>query len=160
MDALSMWRKWLLLVSLCIVAFGLLLAFCSQTPLKDLVIGEQIDTVFWPGGTPENLKPYQSWRYGTLGAHVAAFGVIMAFVVHYGFREGRRWAWNCVAVAITVWFVGDTTVSVYHGVWFNVVFNTGIFLAVWIPLLLSKRCFPRDPDEPDEPDEPDDEGEK
>ena len=161
MDPLNVWRKWLFVVSLCMITFGLLLAFCSQTPLKDFVISKQVDPVFeldnLPDSIKEKVKSYEAWMYGIVGAHVAAWGVLLAFVVHFAFKPDQRWAWRGIAVAITVWFVADTTVSAFYGVWFNVVFNTGIFLAVWIPLLLAKRYFPRPPDPKDPADDTEEE---
>jgi hypothetical protein len=142
MKHFNFWQKWLLIVSLYLVIFGLVLAFFNQSQLMDLVFNNQIDPAFWPGGNiPENAALFQAWVYGVLGATVSGWGILMAFVVGYPFKARQKWAWNCLAAALTIWFIADTAISAYFQVIFNVVFNTALFLLIGIPLLFTRSVF-------------------
>ena len=125
MNTFDFWQKWLLGVAILLVAFGTILAVFPQSRALDLAFNSHIDPVFWgQGNLPPEAAMFQSWIYGVLGAVVAGWGILLAFVVHHPFKERRKWAWNGLATGIAVWFVLDTTLSVTHHVFFNAGFNT------------------------------------
>ncbi len=117
MKHFNFWQKWLLFISLYLVLFGLVLAFWGQSSLMNFVFNNQIDPVFWPeGNVPENGATFQAWIYGVLGATVTGWGIFMAFLTQYPFKAREKWAWNCFAVGLTVWYIADTAVSArYQG---------------------------------------------
>ncbi len=136
------WQKWLLFVAIYLVLFGLVLAFWGQSPLLDFVFNKQIDPVFWPeGDAPGNAAVFQAWVYGVLGTTVTGWGIFMAFLAHYPFKAREKWAWNCFAVGIAVWYIADTVVSAYYQVGFNVLFNTTLLVLLGLPLLLTRKDF-------------------
>ena len=142
MDRFDFWWKWLVGVTLYLSVFGLVLAIFPQARIMDILFNNQIDPVFWPGGLlPEAAESFQSWIYGVLGSVVAGWGIFMFFVVRYPFKAKEKWAWNCMAVAFTLWFVVDTILSATHNAWFNVVFNTILWLLIVIPLLFTRKQF-------------------
>lgn len=142
MDAFNFWQKWLLGVSIFLVAFGGVLAAFPQSAPMDLAFNSQIDPVFWSDGNlPPEAAAFQSWIYGVLGSVVCGWGIVMAFVVHHPFRERRRWAWNSLAAGIVVWFIMDTTLSAIHHALFNVVFNTVLFGLIIVPLACTRKQF-------------------
>jgi hypothetical protein len=141
MDWFSFWQRWLFVVSLIIVLFGLVMALLNGTPVFDLFNG-QIDPVFWnkePLG--EAAENFQAWIYGVLGATVAGWGIIIAFVVHYPFKRKEKWAWNSLAAAVLFWYVLDTAISLYYGVGFNAVFNTILLILILLPLVFTRKQF-------------------
>ncbi len=142
MRSFSFWSMWLLIVSIYIAVFGLVLAFFNQSQLMDFIFNRQINPVFWPGaGIPEKAALFQAWIYGVLGATVLGWGILMAFLVYYPFKAREKWAWNSLAVSITVWFIADTTISSFYSATFNVVFNTILLLLVVVPLLFTRKYF-------------------
>jgi hypothetical protein len=144
MGSFDFWRKWLLAVSVYLVIFGLFLAFFNQSYLMDLLFNNQIDPVFQIGqsGSEETAR-FQAWIYGVLGATVSGWGILMTYIVYYPFASRNGWAWNAIALGIGVWFVVDTSISIFHGVVFNAVFNTLLFILVAAPLVFTKRHFKR-----------------
>ena len=124
-----------------IVVFGVALALLYSTPLFD-IFRTQIDPVFWAAGelTGGTLL-FQQWIYGVLGATMAGWGVSIAFIAAVPFKRREKWAWNCLALAVSLWFVIDTFLSWRFGALFNVVFNVLIFLAAMLPLLFSSKYF-------------------
>lgn len=142
MPAFSFWQRWLSIVGFLLSAFGLALAFFNHAPLFDLLFNNQINPAFWPdGNVPGPAAAFQRWVYGVLGATVAGWGIFVVFVAHYPFRRKEPWAWNCVALGITVWYVADTAISLYFGVGFNAAFNIVLLVSALLPLLFTRRHF-------------------
>ena len=136
------WQRWLFVVSVVIVLFGLALAFLNQTPVFDLAFNNQIDPVFWSSSELiAEMRAFQKWIYGVLGATVAGWGIFMAFVAEHPFKRRERWAWNCLGLGLLIWFLVDTGISLYFKVYFNAMFNTVLFLAGLIPLVFSRSEF-------------------
>src|SRR5512143_258287 len=136
-----LWQRWLLILGVIIVVFGVALALLYSTPLFD-IFRTQIDPVFWAAGElTGGTVPFQQWIYGVLGATMAGWGVSIAFIAAIPFKRREKWAWNCLALAVSLWFVIDTFLSWRFGALFNVVFNVLIFVAAMTPLLLSWRHF-------------------
>ena len=141
MPSFQFWQKWLFTVALLIVVFGILLALLNGTILfKEY--NRQIDPVFWGSSdVPPHAKAFQQWICGVLGATVAGWGTLLAFVAHFGFSKKERWAWNGIAAGLLLWFAIDTPVSLFFKVYFNALFNTAVFVAVLLPLLFTKKDF-------------------
>jgi hypothetical protein len=142
MDSFSFWQRWLFVVALIIVVFGVFMAVLNGTALFDWLFNNQIDPVFW-GDTAvaDNAQTFQRFVYGVLGATVAGWGVFIAFIAHYPFRQKEKWAWNCVLAGVLLWFLIDTPISLYFQVNFNAAFNTLLLVLVILPLAFTRRLF-------------------
>lgn len=139
----TFWIRWLVVVGWILIVFGLALAVFNQSGFFDVAFNQRIDPVFWPGGAaPEGTQPFQAWAYGVLGATVAGWGVFVLFLARHPLKNRQRWAWTCLLAGFTLWFIVDTTISAYFGVFFNVVFNALLALLIYIPLVATRRAFP------------------
>ena len=137
-----LWDTWMLAVGWILVVFGILLAFANQTWLFDVVFNNQVNTVFWSSPVaPESVVPFQRFIYGVLGMTVAGWGVFFIYVARYPFRRRERWAWTCIFAGITLWFIPDTAISAYYGVYVNVTLNITIALLVYVPLIATRGLF-------------------
>jgi hypothetical protein len=142
MGSFSFWQRWLFVVALVLVAFGIALALFSQTTVFDVLFNHQINPAFWrTQDTPAFVAAFQGWVYGVLGATVSGWGIFLAFIARYPFRNQERWSWNCMAVGMTVWYVVDTFLSLRFGVVFNATFNTIVLAAVIAPLFATRKAF-------------------
>ncbi len=138
----NFWQKWLLLVGIYLVIFGLYLAFFSQSGLMDYIFNRNIDRNFWVDSElPENAVRFQVWIYGVLGAVIAGWGTLLAFWAWYPFRTRERWAWNGLVLSTCVWFFADTAISIFSGVFFNVMVNTIILFLLVVPLIFTRKYF-------------------
>lgn len=138
----NFWQKWLFFVGIYLAVFGLVLAFFNQTYVMDFVFNNQINSVFWSANAiPENIFPFQSWVYGVLGATVTGWGIFIAFLAYYPFKAREKWAWNCIAAGISIWFISDTSISAFYDVTFNVVFNVVLLIFIGLPLLFTRKFF-------------------
>ncbi len=143
MPNFSFWQKWLLVVGIVIAVFGTLMALLSGTPLFDL-FNQQIDPAFWgTNAVGESAKVFQQWVYGVWGATIAGWGIFVTFIAHYPFREKKRWAWDCLVTGMLVWFVLDTSLSVYYQVYFNAAFNTALLILTLLPVVATRKHFAR-----------------
>ncbi len=138
------WTRWLLVVAIFLVIFGLALAFLNQSLFFEVLFNSNVDPVFWDTAfLPQAAREFQRWAYGVLGATVAGWGVCLAFLAHYPFRRKEVWAWNCMLAGILVWYLPDTILSMRSGVVFNAVFNTLLLILVCLPLAVTRRTFSR-----------------
>ena len=143
MTSFSFWQRWLFVVGVIIAIFGALMAKLSGAYVFDL-FNRQIDPAFWgAAAVGESAKEFQKWVYGVWGATIAGWGVFIAFIAHYPFANKEKWAWNCIVTGLAVWFVLDTTLSIYHRVYFNAAFNSALLILAGLPLAVTKKHFIR-----------------
>lgn len=142
MKAFNFWQKWLLGVSLLITLFGLTLAFFGQSPIFNVMFNQPLAAIFWPElGIPETVLAYQAWMYGLLGAMVASWGLLIAFLAHFPFKARESWSWSCLAISIALWFTVDTSLSLFHGVNINAISNCIWLALLTLPLLFTRQYF-------------------
>jgi hypothetical protein len=141
MTRFDFWQRWLFALSILITVFGIGLTLLSGTPVFDL-FNDQINPAFWETkDLNAQTQDFQQWIYGVLGATMAGWGVFFVFIVRTPFRKRERWAWNCLAAGLGLWYVLDTALSLIFKVTFNVVFNTLLLVLVLLPLLATRRAF-------------------
>lgn len=141
MDRFTFWLRWLFVVGVIICVFGIIMAFLSGTVLFR-PFDRQINSVFWGNGSVDSAtKEYQQWIMGVLGATMASWGIFVLFIAHYPFRQKEKWSWNCLMLGLLVWFLIDSSISLYFRVYFNAIFNTALFVLVILPLAFTRRHF-------------------
>jgi len=141
MTSFSFWQRWLFVVGVIVSVFGVMMALLSGTPLFDL-FNRQIDPAFWSTNTVgDATKQFQQWIYGVWGATIAGWGIILTYIARYPFSKKERWAWNCLVFGLLVWFVLDTSLSVFYKVYFNAAFNTALLILVMLPVVFTRKEF-------------------
>jgi hypothetical protein len=135
-----LWDRWLLAESISLIGLGLFVAFGHQTALFDAILGRSVAAAFWQGQTPAGLANFQAFIYGVLGMSIVGWGLTLVAIARNAFLRRERWAWVGIAIAITAWFVPDTAISVYHGVWVNVALNCVLAAGFYLPLLGTRRA--------------------
>jgi hypothetical protein len=142
MSNFNFWQKWLLVVSILIIAFGLGLAVLNRTPIFFTLFDRPINPIFWnSGGLPSGVNEFQGWVYGVLGSTMAGWGIFFAYITHIPFKRRERWTWNCLLIGMLVWYIADTAISLRYNVIFNALFNTVILLLVILPLIFTYKYF-------------------
>ena len=94
-----------------------------------------------PVAVPAEIQGYLRFANGIIGAVMAGWMMVIIMLARGPFRAGERFAWNAIAWPLLGWYVIDTTFSIAHGVWGNVLLNTGTALMFGVPLLASRRHF-------------------
>jgi len=141
MNTFKFWQRWLLVLSIVIVLFGLGMALLNNTPIFD-ILNHQIDPVFWDDQPiPSQAIAFRSWVYGVSGAVMAGWGVFFIFLAHFPFQRKEKWAWYCLLVGTLVWYVPDTFISLASGVILNAIINTALLALLILPLLFTHKAF-------------------
>ncbi len=138
--ALSLWS------SLIQAAAGVVLALSAV-----LMLGPPLGETFFylvyfqqpasPVPVPAEVLGYLRFANGIIGAVMAGWMLVIIVLARGPFRAGERWAWQAMAWPLLGWYVIDTAFSIGHGVWGNVLLNTGTGLMFGVPLLASRRHF-------------------
>jgi len=117
------------------------MAFSSGTPLFDL-FHHQINPAFWSvNAIDDATRKFQQWVYGVWGATIAGWGIVLTYLARYPFRNKERWAWDGLILGVLIWFVLDTSLSLFYKVYFNVVLNTVLFILGILPLAFTRKWF-------------------
>ncbi len=138
----SFWQKWLQWIAIVVAIFGAILAVGYRTPLFQGMHGP-INSPFFQ--TEQDITPsiqaMEGFMVALLGAVMAAWSVMIAFVAAGPFRRQERWAWQCLAASLAAWFLLDEGFSIYYRVYFNALGNL-VFLAVLaLPLVFTYPAF-------------------
>lgn len=141
MASFSFWQRWLFVVGIVVSVFGVMMALLSGTLLFDL-FNRQIDPAFWGTNAVDSAtKQFQQWLYGVWGATIAGWGIVLTYIAQYPFSNKERWAWNCLVFGLLVWFVLDTSLSVFYKVYFNAAFNTTLLILAGLPVVFTRKDF-------------------
>ncbi|MBI5032864.1 MAG: hypothetical protein HZB51_20270 [Chloroflexi bacterium] len=141
MSSFSFWQKWLVGAGLVMVVFGILMALVSGTVAFDW-FNRQIDPVFWgTNAVGVAAKQFQRWIYAVLGATMAGWGVFLTYLARYPFNKKEQWAWNCLFFGLLVWFVVDTSFSIFYKVYFNAASNTAFLILVGLSVVFTRKEF-------------------
>lgn len=133
------WRNWLLAAGAAQVPFGLALAFLGLERILP-AYHRAMCRAIWDGPTvPETARLFHDWLFAVLGATLAGWGALVAWIAYGPLARGERWAWRAVAASLLLWFVPDTAMSAYYGVRPNVWFNLAALAALGAPLLGLRR---------------------
>ena len=136
--ALQFWSRLIQLAAAVVLALSavLMLAPSLGEAFFHLVYFQQPAS---PVPVPAEIQGYLRFANGIIGAVMAGWMMAVIVLARGPFRAGERFAWNAIAWPLLGWYVIDTTFSIAHGVWGNVLLNTGTALMFGVPLLASRR---------------------
>ena len=139
---------WVLLVGFVMqVPLGLSVALGYGSPLWGWHRHRMARSLLGLDDVPAELMPMVDQLTAMLGATMACWGLAMAVLVWVPLRQGKAWAWWCIAASAGLWFVVDTGLSAAHGATVNVAFNSAAGLMMGIPLVLTAGVLRRAPAE-------------
>lgn len=133
------WRNWLLAAAAAQVPFGLALAILGLERVFPAYHRAMCRALWGDPAVPEAARLFHDWLFAVLGATLAGWGLLVAWIAHGPLARGERWAWRAVAASLLVWFVPDTAMSVYYDVRPNVWFNLAALAVLGTPLLGMRR---------------------
>lgn len=132
-----------------IVVTGIVVMGAVMVLLPDFLefMGEETYDAIVGSGTFANLsadeRQHHDWLLGVLGSTMVGWGIMGAFLIWFGLRswirngfpQDQQWSWQALLSGFSLWFVFDTGISAWNEVWFNVIFNTLLYVMLVIPLL-------------------------
>jgi hypothetical protein len=114
------WQQWLFYSSLLFSAFGLVLALYGNNPLFRPYHEMLFNIFLGQDSLPEDMLRLYTFALGPIGATIAGFYLLLAYVARYPFKQKELWARNAIVVAFGTWFISDAIVSFYNGVYFQI----------------------------------------
>lgn len=114
------WQKWLFYSSLLFALFGVVLALFGNNPLFKPYHRMLAMIFFDKEALPETTQELYTFIMGPMGATIAGFYLLLAYIARYPFKRKERWARSAIIAAFTSWFILDAIVSFYYGVLFQV----------------------------------------
>ncbi|NOY99791.1 MAG: hypothetical protein GXP40_11430 [Chloroflexi bacterium] len=146
MNKFSFWQKWLFFVGAYISVFGLFMAFFYESSLFDLLLNHPTNSVFWAAAeVPESAQLFQKFVYGVMGSMMVGWGLVVALVAKYPFREKEPWAWRGLVAMLLSWFLLDTSISIAYHVYSNAMLNSVFFVLIALPLFFTRHAFSEQP---------------
>jgi hypothetical protein len=126
----SFWKIWIQLWCLGTLALGLALA-AGAFPATDLPARLYYDLITWPmDGSPVFESSLMRFTCGVLGAVLVGWAVTILYALAAAQGPAPQ-LWMGMTVAMGVWFVIDSAISVLTGFPGNAVANT-VFLVLWL----------------------------
>lgn len=137
---LNFWWRWLVAADIIVIVFG-----ATQSLLPNLVRQGFSLMVFGSADYMESFPPdairYITLAHAIMGAVMIGWGVSMMYTLLTQFRNGEWTGWISIAIALTLWFIPDTVMSILTGFWQNAVLNIGFILLFVIPLAATYKTF-------------------
>jgi hypothetical protein len=140
----SFWLRWLLVVTIGVMAFGIGMVLAPGLTRQGFALLVYADAGRLSGFGVEAVA-YIALAHAVLGAVMFGWGAALLLVVLGLFARGAREGWQIVAVSVCAWFVPDTAFSLWSGFWQNAVLNI-VFVALFAaPLVATFRGFHQRP---------------
>jgi hypothetical protein len=133
------WIRWLLVASALVVGFGLTLVLAPTWTRQAFSLMLYASASQTEAFGPEAMR-YLELVHAVLGAVLAGWGVALWYASKTLVAAGSRVGWNLVTWPLVVWFVPDTTYSLWSGFWPNAVLNTAFVLMFAPPLIALRRA--------------------
>lgn len=132
------WSRWLLMVAAGSAAFGLSMVL-APGPIQEFFNWMIFGGDDPPSGFSKEAVDYLRFVYGVLGAVMAGWMVLIAWIAAGPLDRGEHWAWNALAASLGGWFLIDTTHSLETGYPENAVLNCIFLVAFSLPMIGSRR---------------------
>jgi len=132
------WQKWLLVSGIIVSIFGISMVL----NINSEKFNSLIDPAFWGNETPNiQVRNFQQWVYGVLGATMAGWGILIAFIAAIPFKKKEKWSRNCIIAGILSWYILDTFISLKANVEFNAIGNTVLVIIILMPIFFTFTKF-------------------
>ena len=131
------WITWLTVALAMVLLYSLLLVVAGG------VAGSLFDLLgFGPPASIDSpdVREYLRLPCMVLGAVMAGWSLLMLLIVRGPLKEGASWAPRFLLLALALWFVLDTGMSLVLGFPTHALFNIPFALALGIPLLALRRA--------------------
>lgn len=134
------WLRWLLAVTLGVMAFGLVLVLAQGLTREGFSLLVYADTERIATFGADTVA-YISLVHAVLGSVMLGWGVALLFVVRGLFARGALEGWKIVAISVATWFVPDTAFSLWSGFWQNALLNAMFIILFAVPLAATYHVF-------------------
>lgn len=129
---------WLKAVGILLIALGAVFAWTTQGPLAFIGVFFVDLAVFPPDGAQGFAMPETRLLMAIVGGLTAGIGAAIWMISKHFYAEHPVLGRKIMLTFILIWFVVDSVGSVLAGAWFNAVLNSGLLVAMILPLIWVK----------------------
>lgn len=136
------WSRWLIGGTVYTGLFGLAMLLWPSgiEAVFSLILFAETRTI---GQMDPAALAYIRLLHGILGGVIFGWALAMLYWAMGPFRQGQREAWLALSWSVWGWFLTDTAYSLWSGFWQNALLNLGFAVLLGLPLLATRRCFPK-----------------
>jgi hypothetical protein len=135
------WYTWLLSVSILSVVTGLIIALFPGSFMFEHHT-TALEQSFFDGQMDNDADHMRRFFFGIIGGTIAGYFLLQTFIVIYAFKKREIWSWYAILLAILLWFITDSILSLWHGAFFNVwMINIPSLALTIVPLAMTRRYF-------------------
>jgi len=138
----NFWQKWLTWANVITLIVGILLAFFGNSFVFKLH-NSYTQNVFFGGDVISgDMLQFKNWLFGIIGGTIAGFQLLIIFISENAFKNKERWAYQAILYALILWFVIDSSISIYTGALYNVIIiNLVALFLIGLPLVMTRHAF-------------------
>ena len=138
------WSRWVLLLSLVLIVYGLAMAIAPKLMNDTLVAPLLYHDAGLRGALILLAEPVLSYvrvLYGLLGAVTTGWAIMIGWIAFHPFRKGEPWAWNALVVTVSAWALLESYVKLVNGLGPWSMAHLSLLLAYSLPLVVTYRHF-------------------
>ena len=132
--ASGFWLTWLAVVTVGVIAFGLLLVVAPEVGRQgfSLLVFSSADRISEFGS---EAASYIDLAHAVMGSVMIGWGTALLLVLRGPMQRNLPEGLKIFGVSLLVWFIPDTTFSIASGFWQNAILNLVFAVLFLIPLL-------------------------
>lgn len=138
-DNFSFWVSYLKVISIFFAVMGAMWAVVgSFDPFG--FYDTQFARAFWDTDTlpPDAMRTFR-FITGPFGATSMGYFILQYFIATNAYARREKWAYQAIIFAFVAWFVLDTTMSAWHGAYFNILMANIPSLIAMFPIFFTRK---------------------
>ncbi len=124
---------WLLVVALGHCFLGVIFIFVVPTNLFDVYFND-LYTLFSVNSS-SNIDKLLRTMLQLLGPTITSWGLLLYLAVYFYRQYGEIKEKIVIVIALLLWYIFDTAISLNNGIVAHFILNTAVFVAIIIPFL-------------------------
>jgi hypothetical protein len=141
-NSFTLWKNILLWANIGAMSIGILVAFAGNSFVFNLH-NQGTEEIFFGGQelSPEVLQ-LKNWLFGIIGGTIAGYHMLAIYIINNAFIKKEKWAWDALLVGLLLWFIVDSSISIYYNALYNVyLINIVALIFIGMPLIATKKYF-------------------
>jgi len=141
-SSFNFWQKWLTWANVVTLILGVLLAFAGNSFIFKPHNYYTQEIFFSGDAITGDMLQFKNWLFGIIGGTIAGFQLLIIFISENAFKNKEKWAYQAILYSLILWFVIDSSVSIYTGALYNVIIiNLVALFLIGLPLVMTRKVF-------------------
>jgi hypothetical protein len=135
----TLWANWVLILSVVIMGLGFGFAIMFPLFLPQVIepFFTELSGMTWADLTIGQIL-FHNLLAGVIGGVLMGWGLLLALLSLRLRKAPEDWIWTTITISVLVWYLVDTTASIFAGSTLNVLLNSGLLIATLPPILAQR----------------------